>query len=335
MRLRRSLALFSVLALSLAAAAEPGAALDPIASFPDNADLRSSLFSSLIGAPREAALAYGERVQKSAAGAVLVRAVKRADDFVVEFRAIPESGPLPTTRGSCLIQRSNAKGNYLVQAKIFLQDDPATFLRLYPNPKNGSTLADLVVYGALVEQGLAVQGMLYQVLIRPFPQLAESLGRAVDWAAVLPSAAFAAPAALPGSAPLRGLSASSSPESFLASETGCFEFPGLEPLPAGFSAERAEIGAKPSYAAFPPYLPGKGIPAAALKAALYLDSLSHPGRAYALYGEGFRALALPSCDEGGRFELALLGPEGEARDWEALFPEKKGGSARILVLPPA
>jgi hypothetical protein len=181
------------------------------AAFPDNAELRGKLFSSLLGAPRDLALAHEEKLYQSASGPVLVRTVKRADDFLVEFRNGPGDPASGATRGSCVVQRGNAKGNYILQAKIFLQDDPSCYLRLYPHPRGSSTLADLVMYGALLKQGMSVEGMLYQVLVRPFPKIVEATRRSFDWGYYLQAPSSVAVAAFAAglgdaSAPSRALS---------------------------------------------------------------------------------------------------------------------------------
>lgn len=143
--------------------------------FPDNTDLRVRLFSHVIGAPRELAEAYGEHVFQSRAGAVTVRVVPGDQDFFVEF--INGTG-VPYSQGSCIIKRSNSMG-YLVQAKIFLQDDPGCYLRLYVSGEG--TRADVVMYGAVLKRGMYISGMLYQILMDSFGDMVRQTGYAFDW----------------------------------------------------------------------------------------------------------------------------------------------------------
>jgi hypothetical protein len=351
MAFRRSFASLVILLLAItyvSAAAEPvSIRSDALASgFPDNADLRSKLFSSLIGAPRAIALAYGEKVQQSSAGSVLVRAVQRTDDFLVEFRNGSDGLFAQTRRGTCVVQRSNAKGNYLIQAKIFLQDDPSCYLRLYAQGE--STRADIVMYGALLKKGLPVGGMLYQVLVRPLSAIIESTQRSFDWGQVFASgedsstrfadelrdttAASSRPASI-----ARRLEAAASVEAFLAAhatagEPGAVELGDPAVVPAGFSADRSESAARVAFAEFPRYVAGKGLSLASLPASLYLDAVSSPGSVYGLFGEGLRAIAVPGFDASGRFVLALFwgGREGT---WDELFAGRKDSGIRVLRVP--
>lgn|GEM_PF-1543263 len=176
------IALCASLCIAPAAAAQEPSSLDDFfsAKFPDNADLRAKLFSSIIGAPRELALAYGEKALQSRSGPVTVRAVKRSDDFLIEF--VNGSGDSPTM-GSCYIQRSNAKG-YMVQAKILLEDDPSCYLRLYPQSQGSGTRGDVVMYGAVVKKGLYFEGMLYRIIILPFADIVDMTKRSFDWSSV-------------------------------------------------------------------------------------------------------------------------------------------------------
>ncbi len=333
---RRRLALAALLAAASFASAAGGPGPDErlIASFPDNADLRSRIFSSLIGAPREIALSYGEKILQSSSGTVLARAVKRSDDFLVEFRN--GSGGLfdATTRGSCVVQRSNPKG-FITQARIYLQDDLGSYLRLYLHPSNGGTLADVVMYGALLKQGIKLEGMIQQVLVKPFPKIVDSTRGAFDWGLVFPAArptAGDAAGALALSALLEG---SNSLEDFAASDAarGAEELSSPAALPAGFYAERAEVGGKSTLQAFPRYAAGRGLAPAALPAALYLDALERPGASYALFGEGIRALVMPRLEDTGRFVLISYRGGREASFEELLGAARQ--ALRVLRLPPS
>jgi hypothetical protein len=331
---RPSLAFLAVLAFASAlAAAEPGSAAAGalLEAFPDNVDIRARLFSSLIGAPRETAIAYGEKAFPSAAGKVTARAVQRDEDFLVEFRNGAMGSP---SRGTCIIQRSNGKKNYILQAKVFLQDDPSCYLRLYPNPKGSSTFADIVMYGALLKRGLVVDGMLAQVLVKPLASVVASTRQRFDWGLVFPSAA-AVPAPPRDPAELsRALADSPRPELLLAALPGAAELSDPVPRPEGFRIEGAEMGPGAAFGPFPGYSAGKGLPATALAAALYLDALANPGSAYALYGEGPAILAIPRFDDSGRFGIAVLSP-GSEDGVEGLPAAENGRAFRVLRIGPA
>jgi hypothetical protein len=150
--------------------------------FPDNADLRGRLFSYVIGATRDTALAYGEKQLQSAAGQVTVRVEKRDADFIVEFVNASATSPGQPGRGSCYIQRSNAKGNYILQARILLEDDPTCFLTLYPS--GSGTRGDIVMYGAAIKRGLYFSDMLYRILLLNFSDIVDATKNSFDWGLV-------------------------------------------------------------------------------------------------------------------------------------------------------
>ncbi|MGO8693854.1 MAG: hypothetical protein ACLQMF_09310 [Rectinemataceae bacterium] len=229
MNIRRFLILgFVLLSACGVAAAEPAPSLEKYLAgqFPDNSDVRARLFSSVIGAPRELAETFGERALKSRAGVVTVRTVKGDDDFFVEFL---NGAGASFTQGSCIIKRSNARG-YLVQAKIYLQDDPGCYLRLYRG--GDGTRMDVIMYGAVVKKGLYLSGLLYTVLTSRFSDIVDATSSSFDWNTVFelgarePSAAFAAS--------LRGAIASAQPS---AGEGG-----------AGASDRKADTGNVPTVA---------------------------------------------------------------------------------------
>lgn len=151
--------------------------------FPDNFDLRGRLFAYVIGASRDVALAYGEKqLQSSAAGPVTVRVEKRSADFLVEFLNMNSSVPDKPGRGSCYIQRSLGKGNYILQARILLEDDPSCFLALYPS--GSGTRGDVVMYGAVVKKGLYFSDMIYRILLLSFSDMVDATSRSFDWGLV-------------------------------------------------------------------------------------------------------------------------------------------------------
>ncbi len=153
-------------------------------SFPDNTDVRKQYWNNLITAPKESVWAFTERVLPSAsAGQVKVRAQRRGGDFLVQFLNSPTSSGnfVEYSRGSYAIQRDSKTG-YILQAKIFLQDDPGCYVRLYPQAEG--TRVDVVMYGALLKKGLYVSGLIYYVLAEPFSNIVDQTRRSFDWATV-------------------------------------------------------------------------------------------------------------------------------------------------------
>jgi hypothetical protein len=365
------------------AGAQSASTLDDFfaSTFPDNADLRGKLFSSIIGAPKDLALAYGEKALQSRSGPVNVRAVKRQDDFIIEF--VNGSGDSPTM-GSCYIQRSNAKG-YMVQAKILLEDDPSCYLRLYPQAQGSGTRGDVVMYGAVVKKGLYFEGMLYRIIILPFADIVDMTKKAFDWGsiyrigsqekaedliaefrqgdtAIPPAAAPAsqgsgvktalatAPAVPAAGAPQsaavvraatragkiaavveRAAAESLALELAQAGESGAREIALQPDAAAAFGDEKGDPGFS-SFGAFPRYDAAKGLPLAAARAALYLDLSSNPDSAYAIVGDGLRAVALPSMDAEGRFAFAFFA-DGKEAAWDDLQSGRRDLKVRIVRLP--
>jgi hypothetical protein len=330
---RRSAILLFVF-LPIAAAgifAQSPAGLDRLVaeSFPDNADLRAKFFSSVIGAPKEVALAYGEKIAQSSSGLVLVRTVKRADDFLVEFLNGPEGAYSERARGSCIIQRSNPKG-FLVQAKI----------RLYASGE--STKADVVMYGAVVKKGISIPGMLYSVLTKPISEIVEATRGALDWSSVFrfgdrgESAAFVARLRAEAGAGVGGTAAELiSTDIAAAGSSGPRELslptsPAARPV--NFADDRGEPAPRLPYADFPRYEPGKGIPIQALRALVYVDSLVSIESVYLVAVDGLRALAIATTDGKGALDLTFFSGGRELK-WDELAAGRRDVRARIFGFP--
>jgi len=166
-----------------ASATESRAALERFidSSFPDNSDIRAQFSTRLITAPKEQVWAFGSKVQSSKAGQVLVKSVKRSEDFLVQF-VNGTAGQFPDcSLGSYVIER-NCKTGYILQAKIFLDDDPSCYARLYPQGEG--TKLDVVMYGALVKKGIYISGLIYHVLTMPFSEIVAETGGSFDWGSV-------------------------------------------------------------------------------------------------------------------------------------------------------
>jgi hypothetical protein len=177
------LAVFVVLpAFAAFADASPSIARFAAKGFPDNSDLRGRLFAYVIGASRDVALAYSEKQLQSSAGPVTVRVEKRSADFIVEFLNGNSSVQGAPGRGSCYIQRSMGKGNYILQARILLEDDPSCFLALYPS--GSGTRGDVVMYGAVVKKGLYLSDMIYRILLLSFSDIVDATKSSFDWGVV-------------------------------------------------------------------------------------------------------------------------------------------------------
>jgi hypothetical protein len=380
--------LFGLGLFAAQAGAETSASLVKFAAngFPDNADLRGRLFAYVIGASKDVALAYGEKQLQSSAGPVTVRVEKRSNDFIVEFLNAGSTGAA-AGRGSVYVQRGNAKGNYILQARILLEDDPSCYLSLYPS--GSGTRGDVVMYGALVKKGLYFSDMIYRILLLSFSDIVDATSRSFDWAAVFkfgakngeteyaaelrsalanppaaddqaaassaqiglgssnPKVSLAAAPALPvagaqdskGPRSLRIASAiekASSPEALVldlstSGETGVREISIAADSAPAFIDAKGDPLAKVVYADFPRY-DARGLPMAALRAALFLDLQSNPGSVYAILGEGLRATLVPAYDEAGRLNFTVFS-EGKESGWDEFFAPRRDLRVRIVRVP--
>ncbi len=377
------LALLSTISVASVQAA-PSIAKFASGGFPDNVDLRGKLFGYVIGASKDVALAYGEKQLQSAAGPVTVRVEKRTNDFVVEFINANASGALSPGRGSVYIQRGITKGNYILQARILLEDDPSCYLSLYPS--GSGTRGDVVMYGAVVKKGLYFSDMIYRILLLSFSDIVDASNHSFDWglvfkfgpreseyAAELRSALANPPAtedqeslsstqialgsggqrvALAAAPSLqastgqergpRTLKISSaidralSPEALVldlgtSGETGAREIAISADTAPAFSDAKGDPMARGNFADFPRY-DARGLPMAALRAALFLDMQANPSSVYALLGDSLRATVVPSYDEAGRLGFAVFS-EGRESGWDDFFQARKDLRVRVVRVP--
>jgi len=367
--------------------ASPSIAKFAAHGFPDNADLRGKIFAYVIGASRDVALNYGEKQLQSAAGPVTVRVEKRATDFIVEFLNANASGGASAGRGSVFIQRGNAKGNYILQARILLEDDPSCYLSLYPS--GSGTRGDVVMYGAVVKKGLYMSDMIYRILLLSFSDIVDATSRSFDWSLVFkfgpkdsdyagelrtalatppssyddpitPSSAqialgstnlrvtLASAPILPSSGAQEGvrgprslriasaIDRAASPEALVldlstSGEPGARELAIAADSAPAFVDARGDPLSKPTYTDFPRY-DGRGLPMAALRAAIYLDLQSNPLSVYALLAEGLRATVVPSFDEGGRLNFAVFA-DGKESPWDEFLAARRDLRVLIVRLP--
>ena len=177
---RRLAIVLLALVFSSFVAAETKSAVDAfVQDFPDNVDLRKQYRNSVITATKELAWAFSERVLPSAgAGQVKIKVQKRAADFLVQFVNARDGRFDEYSKGSFVIQRDLSSG-FIVQVKIFIEDDPSCYVRLYPQAE--ASRLDVVMYGTVLKKGLYVPGMIYELLTAPFSSLVEATRRSFNW----------------------------------------------------------------------------------------------------------------------------------------------------------
>lgn len=345
MRTSRFLLFFVfVVCVAASALADSPPSLDALLrdSFRDNADLRLKYFTSLILAPKETVWAFGEKTVNTETGPVLIKTLRRSEDFFIQF-VNGREGVFPEySRGSYIIERSPAKG-YLVQAKIFLQDDPSCYARLYPQGEG--TRLDIIMYGAVLKKNLYVPGMLYTILSRPFSDVVAATRRSFDWEAAFGLGDAAAsgnptptsPEGADDSGILALISGAPTVEDMLSSlgtaGEAAREFEGDLAI-LGLAEDRELVTTSLPYAAFPGYEAARGgLPPFALRAALYLDRLDNPGSRYLLAAGSLRAVAILDAESTGELRFSFRSQEGEL-DWSELASRLGSDRVRILRLTP-
>jgi hypothetical protein len=189
--LHRCAAALALAALTLAAAspaaawtAAPGPA--PARALPENAEARAALRETIFAPVRQAAAAR-DRVIEQPSGGSRVRFSAQLQDgavFLVFQEASRPASELARP-GTFIIKRSLKDGSFL-QAKVFLQADAGTFLRL--EPAAGGTRATMNVWlrGSLLHRDIAVPVPFQGLLTSPVARIIEITTASVDWQLVLP-----------------------------------------------------------------------------------------------------------------------------------------------------
>jgi hypothetical protein len=88
--------------------------------------------------------------------------------------------------GTYIIKRS-MKGGGFVQAKIFLQDGPGSYLRLFPG--GDRTRMEVYLFGQLFQAGIALPVPFERLLTRPLADIMDMSAASVDWDLALAPAA--------------------------------------------------------------------------------------------------------------------------------------------------
>jgi hypothetical protein len=176
----------ALLAVLPAAAAFGRSALGAPSAFsmpPENWEARSQLSDVIFSTTRETA-AQGPRVIRQSSGAATVRfQVQQQSGFLYLVFANPDGSAYPLDRaGTFIIKRSLADGSF-VQAKVFIQDDPGTYLRLFPDGER--TLMDAWLFGEPFQTGVALPVTFERLLTAPLSSIIEWTSAAVDWPLVL------------------------------------------------------------------------------------------------------------------------------------------------------
>ena len=164
---------------------------------PENWEARARL-ADVIFAPIHDAAAAGRQVMSQASGAAKVQfqAEMQSGALYLVF-ANQVGGAFPVDgAGTFIIKRSLKDGSF-IQAKVFVQDGPGTYLRLFP--QGDRTLMDIYLFGEPSRRGIALPVTFDRLLTAPLSSVMEWSAAVVNWPLVL------APSPGPGDQRLEGI----------------------------------------------------------------------------------------------------------------------------------
>ena len=164
---------------------------------PENWEARARLADTIFAPVRDAAGA-GRQVIPQASGAAKVRFqtdVQSDSLYLVFANQVGGDYPLDGA-GAWIIKRSLKDGSFL-QAKVFVQEGPGTYLRLFPEGER--TLMDVYLFGEPFQTGVALPVAFDRLVTAPLSSVMEWSAAVVNWPLVL------APAPGPGDQRLGGI----------------------------------------------------------------------------------------------------------------------------------
>ncbi len=178
-----------LLALALPAPAHLAAADTELGAPPavvipsENWEARQLLTDTIAAPVREAAAAPARLVrQESGAARVQFRTSVQGGSVYLVF-ANPAHGRYPLdSAGSFIIKRSLFDGSF-TQVKVFVQDGPGTYIRIFPDGER--TLLDAWLFGQPFQTGIVIPIPFDRVLTAPLSSIIEWSSRAVDWPLML------------------------------------------------------------------------------------------------------------------------------------------------------
>jgi len=158
-------------------------------AFPENDETRR-LLSEAIMAPAYPAVETPFRINRQLSDGRLVQfeVRKTVRHWYLIFRNQRGSEPRESYpiwgRGSWVIKKDLLTGSF-VQAKIFLQDDENSFVRLFPTDDGRSRL-DVHLYGRQLGDDVIIPVSFENLVLTPFAGIAALTGHSVDWEMLFP-----------------------------------------------------------------------------------------------------------------------------------------------------
>ena len=159
------------------------------AGFPENDESRRELAEAL-RAPAPSVVADPFRIIRQLSDGRLVQFELRRGlgEWYLIFRVQRGIEPFETYpvwgRGSWVVKKDLLTGEF-IQAKVFLQDDEDTFVRIFPGEGKRSRL-DLHLYGRQIGDDVVVPSAFEELLFAPFARIAQLTDRSWDWSLIFP-----------------------------------------------------------------------------------------------------------------------------------------------------
>ncbi|MCG8452820.1 MAG: hypothetical protein MI717_06545 [Spirochaetales bacterium] len=172
------------------AALQPFRTLLEQSAFPENDEARRTL-EAVIQAPAYPAVESTHQTIRQLVDDRLVQfeARKAALHWYLIFKNQRGQEPWETFpvwgRGTWIIKKDLLTGNF-VQAKVFLQDEEGSFVRLFPAPA-GRTRLDVHLYGQQLGDDVLLPVAFDELLMAPFARIASLSARSVDWRGIFPN----------------------------------------------------------------------------------------------------------------------------------------------------
>ena len=114
--------------------------------------------------------------------------LRRAETSFYMLFLNERDGKFPTMgRGNWVIKRDIRTGDF-VQAKIFLQNDADTFVRLFPG--EGRSYLDIYLYGRRIYENIPLSVAFDELVLSPFARILSLTENIIDWNGLLTDSSY-------------------------------------------------------------------------------------------------------------------------------------------------
>jgi hypothetical protein len=169
------------------AAAAPRTAAGPSRALPESAEARTALRDTIFAPVRQAAAARQRVIeQPSGGGRVRFSTEVQGGALFLVFQDASQPASDLARPGTFIIKRSLKDGSFL-QAKVFLQADAGSFLRLEPAAGGARSLMSVWLLGEPLHRDITVPAPFQGLLTSPVARLVELTAASVDWQLALPA----------------------------------------------------------------------------------------------------------------------------------------------------